>query len=83
MLMQKYIEILKKRKKKRNTIKTKINCMLNVQILFTVCTRVYLVVFFMFFFLSLNTGELKNLVSENLSPRLILLQSEEIKYYYE
>lgn len=82
MLMQKYIEILKKRKKKEIQSKQRLT-MLNVQILFTVCTRVYLVVFFIFFFLSLNTGELKNLVSENLSPRLILLQSEEIKYYYE
>lgn len=72
--------LLKKHKRKYNQ-NIKANCiMLSGQILFTKGNGVYFILFLTFFFFwSLNTGELKNLVSENLSPRLILLQNEEMK----
>lgn len=38
-----------------------------------ICDFGFVTVFFCFFFLSLNMGELRNVLSVNLSPRLILL----------
>lgn len=75
--MQKiYKKYLNKIKWKRQmAIKTKVNCTNSQKV-----WRIYSEILLFFLFWSLNTGELKNLVSENLSPRLILLQNEEMKW---